>query len=152
MEGNLIPIKELVKHYNKLINPSHEPDHDIKLQLQYINRLEINVAYPFLLKVYDDYSTSKISKQTFVEVMELIQSFTWRRFILGLPTNALNKIFMRLYEDVDPQNYLASIKLTLLRKKGSQRFPRNTEVVNALREKDMYGIKPKNRVYFLERL
>lgn len=152
LENILTPIKKLVKHYNKLLNPAHEPDNDIRQQLQYINRLEINVAYPFLLKVYDDYSTGVISKQTFIEVLELIQAFTWRRFIIGLPTNALNKIFMRLYEDIDSQNYLTSIQLALLKKKGSQRFPRNKEVVNTLREKDMYGIKPKNRVYFLERL
>lgn len=152
LEDILTPIKKLVKHYNKLLNPANEPDNDIRQQLQYINRLEINVAYPFLLKVYDDYSTGVISKQTFIEVLELIQAFTWRRFIIGLPTNALNKIFMRLYEDIDSQNYLTSIQLALLKKKGSQRFPRNQEVVNTLREKDMYGIKPKNRVYFLERL
>ena len=59
---------------------------------------------------------------------------------------------MRLYEDVDSQNYLASIKIALLKKKGSQRFPRNKEVINTLKEKDMYGIKPKNRIYFMERL
>ena len=152
LEDALSPIKKLVKHYNKILNPSHEPDSDIRLQLQYINRLEINVAYPFVLKVYDDYSTGIISKSTFIEVLELIQAFTWRRFIIGLPTNALNKIFMRLYEDVDSQNYLASIQIALLKKKGSQRFPRNKEVINTLKEKDMYGIKPKNRVYFLERL
>ena len=152
LEDALSPIKKLVKHYNKILNPSHEPDSDIRLQLQYINRLEINVAYPFILKVYDDYSTGIISKNTFIEVLELIQAFTWRRFIIGLPTNALNKIFMRLYEDVDSQNYLASIQIALLKKKGSQRFPRNKEVINTLKEKDMYGIKPKNRVYFLERL
>ena len=152
LENILTPIKKLVKHYNKLLNPAHEPDNDIRQQLQYINRLEINVAYPFLLKVYDDYSTGVISKQTFIEVLELIQAFTWRRFIIGLPTNALNKIFMRLYEDIDSQNYLTSIQLALLKKKGSQRFPRNKEVVNTLKEKDMYGIKTKNRVYFLERL
>lgn len=152
LEANLSPIKQLVKHYNKIINPENEPDQDIRLQIQYINRIEINVAYPFIMKVYDDYSSGIISKTTLIEVLELIQSFTWRRFIVGLPTNALNKIFMRLYEDVDTQNYLESIGKSLLRKKGSQRFPRDTEVINSLREKDMYGIKPKNRVYFLERL
>ena len=146
LEDALSPIKKLVKHYNKILNPSHEPDIDIRLQLQYINRLEINVAYPFLLKVYDDYSSGIILKKTFLAVLELIQAFTWRRFIIGLPTNALNKIFMRLYEDVDSQNYLESIQISLLKKKGSQRFPRNKEVINTLREKDMYGIKPKNRV------
>ena len=33
-----------------------------------------------------------------------------------------------------------------------QRFPRNAEVINALKEKDVYNIKPKNRIYLLERL
>ncbi len=152
LEETLIPIKKLVKHYNKILNPRREPDNDVRLHLQYVNRLEINVVYPFLLKVYDDSSIGIISKNTLVEILELIQSFAWRRFIIGLPTNALNKIFMRLYEDVDPGNYLKSVQVALLKKKGNQRFPRNKEVINALREKDMYGIKPKNRVYFLERL
>ncbi len=152
VENNLKPIKKFVKYYQKLVNPSHEPDKEIRLQLEYINRLEINVAYPFLLKVYDDYSSSLISKQIFIDVLELIQSFTWRRFIVGLSTNALNKIFMRLYEDVNPENYLNSIQSALMNKKGSQKFPRNNEVRHALREKDMYGIKPKNRIYCLERL
>ena len=152
LQDILTPMKKLVKHYNKLLNPAQEPDKDIRLQLQYINRLEINVAFPFLLRVYDDYSTGVISKITFLEVLGLIQAFVWRRFIIGLPTNALNKIFMRLHEDINSENYLTSIQLALLTKKGSQRFPRDKEVINALREKDMYGIKPKNRIYFMERL
>lgn len=152
LEENLTPIKNLVKHYYKILNPDKEPDREIRQQLEYVNRLEINVAYPFMLQVYDDYNSSKISKSTFVSVLELIQAFAWRRFIIGLPTNALNKIFMRLYEDVNTDNYLNSIQKALLRKKGSQRFPRNIAIKNTLKEKDMYGIKPKNRVYFLERL
>ncbi len=52
LEAKLLGIKALCKHYNKLINPKNEPDKEIRLQLEYINRLEINVAYPFLMKVY----------------------------------------------------------------------------------------------------
>lgn len=152
LENNLKPIKKLVKHYNKIINPEIEKDADIRQQLININNLEINVAYPFIMQVYDDYSSEIISKHIFIEVLELIQSFTWRRFIIGLPTNALNKIFMRLYEDVEIDNYLKSIQKSLLKKKGTQRFPRDTEVINSLKERDVYGIKSKNRVYFLERL
>ena len=152
LENNLVPIKKLVKHYNKILNPEIEKDTDIRQQLTNINNLEINVAYPFIMQVYDDYLSEIISKQIFIEVLDLIQSFTWRRFVIGLPTNALNKIFMRLYEDVEIDNYLSSIQKSLLKKKGTQRFPRDTEVVNSLKEKDVYGIKSKNRVYFLERL
>ena len=39
----------------------------------YINKLEINVAYPFLMKVYDDYDKKIINKDDFVMVLELIQ-------------------------------------------------------------------------------
>ena len=152
LDSNLTGIKGLVKHYNKLINPKNEPDKDIRLQLEYINRLEINVAFPFLMKVYDDFVSSIIDKPTFLKVLDLIQSFTWRRFILGLPTNALNKIFMSLYDKVESDNYLYSIQKSLLQRSGVQRFPKNAEVIDALKVKDVYNIKSKNRIYLLERL
>jgi len=152
LEHNLAGIKSLVKHYNKLINPKNEHDKEIRLQLEYINRLEINVAYPFLMKVYEDYGNSIIDKPTFLKVLELVQSFTWRRFILGLPTNALNKIFMSLYDKVENDIYLYSIQKSLLQRTGVQRFPKNAEFIDALKVKDVYNIKSKNRTYLLERL
>lgn len=152
LENVLGDIKSLVKHYNKLLNPKNEPDKDIRKQLEFISKLEINVAYPFLMKVYDDFSKENIDKSTFIKVLELVQSFTWRRFILGLPTNALNKIFMNLYDKVENENYLYSIQKSLLQRTGVQRFPRNSEVIDALRIKDVYNIKSKNRTYLLERL
>jgi len=152
LENNLSGIKSLVKFYNKLINPKNETDKEIRLQLEYINRLEINVAYPFLMKVYEDYSNSIIDKITFIKILDLVQSFTWRRFILGLPTNALNKIFMNLYDKVEKEHYLFSIQKSLLQRTGIQRFPKNAELVDALKVKDVYNIKSKNRTYLLERL
>lgn len=153
LEEVLGDLKSLVRHYNKLINPKNESDIDIRQQLRYIDKLEINVAHPFLLKVYDDYSNNVIDKKTFIDVLELVQSFTWRRFILGLPTNALNKIFMNLYDlDRGEYDYLYSIQKTLIQKTGSQRFPKDSEVKDALRVKDVYNIRSKNRTYLLERL
>ena len=152
LEKILTKIKKYSVHYNKFINPQNEPDSDVRNQLSLISRLEINVAYPFLLEVYNDYSSNLISKATLVEMLELLQSFTWRRFVIGLPTNSLNKIFMRLYEDVDPSDYVGSFQRALLRKKSSQRFPRDKEVIGTLKDRDMYGIQTKNRTYLLEKL
>ncbi len=152
LEVVLTELKSLVKYYNKLANPNNESDKQIRVQLEYINRLEINVAFPFLMKVYEDLSNEIIDKTKFISVLSTIQSFTFRRFILGLPTNALNKIFMGLYDKIEPNNYLFSIQKSLLQRSGVQRFPRNTETVNALKEKDVYNIKPKNRTYLFERL
>ena len=46
LEIILTELKSLVKYYNKLINPKNESDKEIRTQLEYINRLEINVAFP----------------------------------------------------------------------------------------------------------
>jgi uncharacterized protein with ParB-like and HNH nuclease domain len=152
LEALLEELKILSRHYYKFINPDEESDPDIRRQLHNVEQLEINVSYPFLLQVFSDYENELINKAQLLGVMELIQSFVWRRFILGLPTNALNKIFMRLYEDVDAGDYVDSIARSLMKKRGPQRFPKNAEVVATVIEKDFYNIKPKNRTYFLQRL
>jgi uncharacterized protein with ParB-like and HNH nuclease domain len=152
LENTLSKIKHLVKHYNKLINPNQEKDKEIHEEIEFINRLESAVVYPFLLPVYDDYVNKIIEKKTFIDILRLIQSFVWRRFITGLPTNALNKIFMNLYEKVDKKNYLYSLQLSLLQRSGTQRFPNDEEVIDALHFKDVYNINPRNSNYLLEKL
>ncbi len=145
-------IKIFSFQYNKLINPSKENDTEIRRELNYITRLEINVSYPFLMPVFNDYCNERIDKKCFIQILNFIQSYVWRRFIIGLPTNALNKIFMNLYSDVVKTDYLVSIQKALLKKKGVQKFPNDKEIELALAEKDVYNIQSKNRVYFLELL
>ncbi len=74
-----------------------------------------------------------LNTESIISILSIVQSFTFRRFILGLPTNALNKIFMNLYDKVEPDNYLFSIQKTLLQRSGVQPFPRHTEIINALK-------------------
>ncbi|PSR11781.1 MAG: hypothetical protein C7N36_14810 [Bacteroidetes bacterium] len=148
----LAALKQYSFHYNKLLNPDKEKNAAIALELRHIDQIEINTAFPFLIPVYDDYANGLIDQATFLEVLRLIQSFTWRRFILALPTNALNKIFMTLYSDLDSSSYVASLERSLVKKKGAGRFPNNEEIKAALKEKDVYNIRSKNRNYFFSRL
>lgn len=152
LERTLDKMQRFAQYYHKLLNPPKEPDRDISRQLEWVSKLEVNVAFPFLMEVYDDYHNKRISKGEFMEVLELVQSFTWRRFVIGLPTNALNKIFMRLYEDVQITAYLPSLYRSLQKKRGTQRFPKDAEIIVTLKERDMYNIRTSNRSYFFERL
>ncbi len=145
-------IKSLSVHYKKLINPNSVEDQNLRRELGYISRLEINVAFPFLLQVLEDNDNGIIDTSTLLNILELIQSYTWRRFIVGLPTNALNKIFMTLYSEVDIEDYYDSIAIALLRKKGSGKFPSNEDLRTALNDKDLYNTKSKNRNYMFEML
>lgn len=148
----LVEIREFSNVYARLMNPRLEPDPVIARELAYIRTLEINVSYPFLMPVYRDYQAEVISRDDFSAVLGLVQSYVWRRAILALPTNALNKIFMGLYERVDPADYLASIQRALMQRGGTQRFPRDGEVLAVLKEKDMYSVKGRTRTYFFDKL
>lgn len=145
-------IKALSVHYKKLVNPHVLSDVNLKRELEYISRLEINVAYPFLLQVFEDSENGLIDTATLLKILKLIQSYTWRRFIVGLPTSALNKIFMTLYSEIDREDYYDSLALALMKKKGSAKFPTNEDLHGALKEKDLYNTQPKNRNYLFELL
>lgn len=145
-------IKSLSLHYKKFINPSLVEDKGVRKELEYISRLEINVAYPFLLQVFEDADNGLISTEETIKILKLIQSYTWRRFITGLPTNALNKIFMSLYSEVDIEDYYDSIALALIKKSGNAKFPTDEDLKTALQDRDLYNIKPKNRKYLFELL
>ena len=145
-------IKALSIHYRKLINPQLVTDNILRCELEYIAKLEINVAFPFLLQVLEDLENGVINHSTLIKILKLIQSFAWRRFIVGLPTNALNKIFMSLYSEIDQEDYFESLCVALLKKKGSGKFPTDDEIEKSLRDKDVYNIQSKNRSYFFELL
>lgn len=151
-QEDLENLKALSYHYKKLIQPQAVQNHNLRQELLYISRLEINVAYPFLLQVFEDAENGIIDTETIVRILKLIQSYAWRRFIVGLPTNALNKIFMTLYAEIDQDEYYESLELALLRKKSSAKFPTDEEIRTALKDKDVYNTQPKNRNYFFELL
>jgi uncharacterized protein with ParB-like and HNH nuclease domain len=145
-------LRDLSNVYARLLNPQLEKDAVISRELGYIRTLEINVAYPFLMPVYRDFTAGTITRDEFASVLRLVQSYVWRRFIVSLPTNALNKIFMNLYDRVDPDDYLASVERSLMLRSGTQRFPRDAEVIAMLKDKDVYSTKSRTRTYFFDRL
>lgn len=151
-ENELENIKSLSVHYKKFVNPHTVKNENIRRELSYISRLEINVAYPFLLQVFEDADNGIITDEMVVEILKLIQSYTWRRFIVGLPTNALNKVFMTLSAEIDVEDYYDSLVLALYKKRGSGKFPNNSDIRTALKDKDVYNIQTKNKNYMFELL
>ena len=146
-------LKEYASYYNKLLNPKKENDKNISLKLENIKSLEVNVSYPFFLKIYKDYNDKVIDKEEFMHIINLIESFVFRRFICDVPTNAMNKIFMSLYRQIDKNNYIESLEKHLCKLGSAQRFPKNDEVISKLKEKNIYeSINQKRKMYLFEKL
>lgn len=122
-----------------------------------INKLETIVAYPFLLEVYDSYSQGIIDTQGLRDILSLIESYVFRRFVAEVPTNALNKTFMLFGKEIlsfddYKENYVDIFKHILLGKTASQRFPTDKEFGEALITKDIYNTQNRNKLHLLERL
>lgn len=152
LEQVLSEIKQLAKPYSRLLCPTKEEDKKIQQEIKNINLLKINTSYPFLMKVYNDYLESKIDKECYYRILRFIQTFAIRRFVLDLPTNSFNKIFMVLYDKIDQTNYEISIYKYIMSLGGKQRIPNNNEIRETLKDKDIYSAKGKNREYLLAQL
>ncbi|MBU3545463.1 DUF262 domain-containing protein [Polynucleobacter sp. MWH-Mekk-B1] len=127
-----------------------EPDPLLKKQFQSINQLKVDVAYPLLLEAYSDYSLGRLGYDDFRQLIELLESYVFRRAICGIPTNSMNKTFATLYKEIDPNDYLNSFKAILFLKDSYRRFPTDSEFKNALQGKDVYNFRSKN--YLLTKL
>jgi hypothetical protein len=112
----------------------------------------LTVCFPFLLQVLEDFAQKQISRNDLLSLLEYLQSYVWRRFVVSLPTHGLNKLFAGLYSEIDKVDYLTSFKKALFRRGGAQRWPDDGEIKKELFDRDMYNIQSKNRLYFLERL
>lgn len=127
-----------------------EPDKELKEICQDINALKVDVAYPLLLELYDDYTDGKLEKTGFIEILRLIESYVFRRAVCGIPTNSLNKTFATFNRELDKENYLDSFRAALAMKESYRRFPNDNEFKQAMMVKDLYNFRSRN--YWLRRL
>ncbi len=132
-----------------------EADKDLNKALGFLVDLEMDVIYPLLLELYSDYSDGVLSKQDFIPIIYLTESYICRRAVCGIPSNGLNKFFPSFTKKIDKKQYLKSVEEHFGSLKGNQRFPNNDEFKDSFITKELYGrnkTKKKKTKYFLERL
>lgn len=136
--------------YYACIDLLQENDDELKLYWQKFKKLDSHVVYPFLLKLYDDYSRQILIKEDFKKILQVVISYLWRRAICEIPTNSLSKTFATLYQAVDKDDYVNSVIKAFVFKSSYKRFPSDYEVREKLQTKDIYHFRL--RKYLLEAL
>lgn len=136
--------------YYACIDLLQENDDELKLYWQEFKKLDSHVVYPFLLKLYDDYSCQILIKEDFKKILQVVISYLWRRAICEIPTNSLSKTFATLYQAVDKDDYVNSVIKAFVFKSSYKRFPSDYEVREKLQTKDIYHFRL--RKYLLEAL
>jgi uncharacterized protein with ParB-like and HNH nuclease domain len=109
------------RYYARLLWPREERSARIADRVDRLNRYEATTAYPFLVNVYHDYERKKLPEADFVAILEMLESFLIRRFICGVPTSGLTKIFPVLYAQARRGASLVEGVRQTLRDKSSPR-------------------------------
>ena len=109
--------------------------------------LNYTVAYPFLMEVYSDFEVGSLSEREFMEIIQLVESYVFRRSICQIPTNSMNKTFAEFMRHVDKADYLGSVKGHFYQLKNYRRFPSQEEFAIALIHRDVYNFNSRGYMF-----
>ena len=115
-----------------------------------LRELKVDVAYPFLLELYQDYATGILSAAHFEAVVRLVEAYVFRRAICAIPTNSLNKTFATFGKALKKERYLESVQAHFLTLPSYRRFPGDDEFKRDLQTRDLYNFR--SRSYWLRRM
>lgn len=127
-----------------------ETDRKLAAVFRNLRELKVDVAFPFLLNLYDDYANARLSRDDFVAVVHLTEAYVFRRAVCAIPTNSLNKTFITIGRDIKLDRYLESVEAHLLQLPTYKRFPTDEEFIRELSTRDLYTFP--RRSYWLRRL
>ncbi len=106
--------------------------------MQRIQRIEVTVAYPFLLRCYHDYAQRVLGEEDFGKILHLVENFVIRRSVCNLPSGVLNKLFATVYREAQsnsPREFVDDVFRTL-QGKG---YPNDEEFKEALTTTNFYS-------------
>lgn len=149
VEALVKDIRDYARHFCAMAL-NVEPDAELNSAFDDLRQLKVDVAYPFLLELYNDYKDGVLSKPDLLTIVRTIEAYVFRRAICAIPTNSMNKTFAMFMRAVKRDRYLESVQAHFLSMPSYRRFPTDEEFKRDLQTRDLYNFR--SRSYWLRRL
>ena len=127
-----------------------ERDPELSLAFHDLRELTVDTAYPLMLELYADYKKGILSKDNFLKILRMTESYVFRRAVCGIPPNSLNKTFANFTKSIDKREYLESIAAFYQLMPSYRWFPNDEEFAREIKHRDLYNFR--GRSYWLRRL
>lgn len=127
-----------------------ESDKALSEAFQDLRELKVDVAYPFLLELYQDYAAGMLTRDDLIRAVRLVEAYVFRRAICAIPTNSMNKTFATFRRSLKKDRYLESIQAAFLLLPSYRRFPNDEEFMREFAARDLYNFR--SRSYWLRRI
>ncbi|UOT04483.1 DUF262 domain-containing protein [Rhodococcus opacus] len=124
-------------------------------RLRRFNMVKHDVTLPLTMPLLGEVKAGTVSPEDFTEVVTILDSYLFRRFICGVPTQSLNRIFATLYSEIhrvrgEGERFSDALTYSLRRRTTSGRFPTDDEFKESFATRNLYSIKGENRSYLFE--
>ncbi|MBV2210221.1 MAG: DUF262 and DUF1524 domain-containing protein [Thermomonas sp.] len=148
VEPLLASLLEFARYYCAMAL-GKEQDAELARAFQDIRELRADVCYPMLMEVYHDHAQGRLGKDAFVDILQLVESYVFRRAICDIPTNSQRQTFATFCRKLDKARYLESVKAAFMLLPSYRRFPGDDEFRRQLQIRNLY--KFNRRSYWLRR-
>jgi len=148
VETILASLKEFANYYC-WIALGAEKDPDLAQAFHDIRELKADVCYPMLMAIYRDFMQKQITRDEFLSVVRMVESYVFRRAICDIPTNSLRQTFATFMRQVKKDRYVESVKAVFLLLPSYRRFPHDEEFIRQIQVRNLYNFN--RRSYWLRR-
>jgi uncharacterized protein with ParB-like and HNH nuclease domain len=143
-------LARFAEYYRRINFPQKEREPRLSRWFRRFLRLDFTTSYPFLLNLYDDYSQKSLSLDRFEEMLLVVESYFVRRLFVGIPTNALNRLFNGLYSEIDKgEKIVDSLRSNLSARQRTQLWPSDEQFRDAILQRPIYTDTRTDRVKLL---
>lgn len=153
-------LEELLSYseiYHWFIN-CNSPIESINKLLKKLQTIKVTIVYPPLLYLFKTcFTYEKISYKDLIKILQVINSYFFRRLVCNFKTSGSNNTFASLakiiHEKEEDTPYYEMICRFLLSKNGNNIFPRDEEFkVSFISKKDFYASKlAKDTLFEIEK-
>lgn len=151
-QGQLDRLARFARYYEVLVRDGKAPTRAIEAELRRIRRLEVTVAYPFLLHAYAAFDEHRLSEADLLRVLDMVETFVVRRHVAGIATHGLNKAFAGLWKQAGETDagFVARVGELLAKRE----LPTDAQFRERLQDTQLYGSgeRLKKLKLMLERL
>lgn len=142
-------VKEIYNYFeifDQILRNSFE-NKTIEKSMKNLSLLKIDVINPLLIELFNIYKENLINAEDLNILINTFISYIIRRQFCGLPTGALNKVFMSLINILkNNENKKEAILASLLNFRNTQIFPSDEEFKENFISKNFYNMKNKNAI------
>jgi uncharacterized protein with ParB-like and HNH nuclease domain len=102
-ESLLQEVHAVAGRYSRIVL-AKEPDPALHQAFLNLRELKVNVVNPLLLELYGDHEAGQLSHGEFLEALQLLESYVFRRAVCAIPSNSQQKTFATFSRSLRKEN------------------------------------------------